>query len=328
MEPIWLDLRFAVRALLRKPGFVIFAVLMLGLGVGANTAIFSMVNAVLLRPLTLVEPERVVSIWESRSDTERFPISIPDFLDIRAQNASFLDMAAMANWNANLSGESTPERVQGMQASGEFFSLLGGRAELGRTLEASDAAAGQCPRGGAVARVLDAALWRAAGNYRQERQAKRGFLHDCGGAAENHAAFAAAIPGHQCGAVRCVDGGLADSIVGNARRSLLLLLAAVLAALLIACANLAGLLLVRATSRGREVAIRVSLGATRARLMRQLLAESEEHAVRGQCDGPANLREHCGSAVGGGGVGVLLAGAESDERRSGDGVAQRIVAVG
>jgi len=142
MEPIWQDLRFAVRALMRKPGFAIFAVLTLAIGIGANTAIFSMVNAVLLRPLALREPERVVSIWESRSDNDKFPISIPDFLDMQTRNGSFAQMAAMANWNANLSGESTPERVQGIQASGEFFEVLGGHAELGRTLQASDAQPG------------------------------------------------------------------------------------------------------------------------------------------------------------------------------------------
>jgi len=100
METLWQDIRYALRTLLRTPGFAIFAVLTLALGIGANTAIFSMVNAVLLRPMALREPERVLAIWESRGDSDKIPISIPEFLDFQKRNRSFAQMAALANWNA------------------------------------------------------------------------------------------------------------------------------------------------------------------------------------------------------------------------------------
>jgi len=359
MEPIWQDLRFAVRALTRRPGFAIFAVLTLAIGIGANTAIFSMVDAVLLRPLALREPDRVVSIWESRSDNDKFPISIPDFLDIRTRNGSFAQVAAIANWNANLSGESTPERVQGIQASGEFFEVLGTHAELGRTLQASDAQPGS-PR---VA-VLSHGFWarhygrdrailgksvRLNGDsyavvgvlpsdfvYRQVQDeviTPLVFENDARREQRNNnflRAYGRLKPGVSAGQARAdlvqivrrleqeypaTNAGrsdvsvqpLQDSIVGNVRRSLMLLFAAVMAVLLIACANLAGLLLVRATTRRREIAIRVSLGATRGRLMRQLLAESLLMAAAGGA---------LGVALAAAGHGALLSLSPSDLPRA------------
>ena len=88
MDRFWQDLRYALRAVRMRPGFSVFAAMLLGLGIGANTSIFSMVNAVLLRPLDMKEPDRIVSIWESRSESERFPVSIPDFQDLQARNRS------------------------------------------------------------------------------------------------------------------------------------------------------------------------------------------------------------------------------------------------
>jgi putative ABC transport system permease protein len=333
METLWQDLRYTLRTLIRRPGFAIFAVLTLALGIGANTAIFSMVNAVLLRPMPLREPERILTIWESRGDSDKLPISIPEFLDFQKRNRSFTKMSALANWNANLSGEETPERVMGMQASGDFFESIGARAAFGRVLLPADAQPGS-PR----TVVLSHGFWsrhyagdlailgktiRLNGDtytvvgvmpesfvYRQAqddvivplvlendpRREHRGdnFLRT----------FARLKPGvtvtqareDLLGMIREIrreylrDNAaqtgvsvelLQTALVGKVRGSLMLILGAVLAVLLIACANLAGLLLVRASTRTKEVAMRVALGASPERLLRQFLTESLLIALAG-----------------------------------------------
>ena len=88
METLWQDLRYALRAMRQRPGFSVFAVLLLGLGIGANTAVFSIVNAVLLKPMPMRDPDRIVAVWESRDGTERFPISLPEYLDLRDRSRS------------------------------------------------------------------------------------------------------------------------------------------------------------------------------------------------------------------------------------------------
>jgi hypothetical protein len=119
METLWQDLRYALRAMRRRPGFSVFAVLLLGLGIGANTAIFSIVNAVLLRPMPMREPDRIVGVWERR----RYG-TVPDFfaeyLDLGSE--PFFELSAAANWSTSLSGEATPVRVTGMQVTGNFSS--------------------------------------------------------------------------------------------------------------------------------------------------------------------------------------------------------------
>jgi len=326
METLWQDVRYAVRTLIRRPGFAIFAVLTLALGIGANTAIFSMVNAVLLRPMALREPERVLTIWESRGDSDKLPISIPEFLDFQRRNRAFAQMAALANWNANLSGEETPERVTGMQASGDFFETIGAQAAFGRTLSAEDAQPGS-PRSvvlshgfwsrhyGSDLKILGKTI-RLNGDsytvvgvmpeslvYRQAqddvivplvfendpRREHRGdnFLRTFARlkpgvtatqAREDLLGMIREIRREYLGDNPAQTGVsvevLQTALVGKVRGSLMLLFGAVLAVLLIACANLAGLLLVRASTRTKEVAMRVALGASQERLMRQFLTES------------------------------------------------------
>jgi len=333
METLWQDVRYALRTLIRTPGFAIFAVLTLALGIGANTAIFSMVNAVLLRPMALREPQRVLVIWESRGDSDKLPISIPEFLDFQKRNRSFAQMAALANWNANLSGEETPERITGMQASGDFFETIGAQAKLGRVLSPEDAQPGS-PR----SVVLSHGFWarhygsdltilgktiRLNGDsytvvgvmpesfvYRQaeddvivplvfendprrehrgdnflrtfarlkpsvaETQAREDILGMIREIRREHPEDNSAQTGVSLEVLQ-------NSLVGRVRGSLMLLFGAVLAVLLIACANLAGLLLVRASTRTKEVAMRVALGASQERLLRQFLTESLMIAVAG-----------------------------------------------
>ena len=333
METLWQDVRYALRTLIRTPGFTIFAVLTLAIGIGANTAIFSMVNAVLLRPMALREPERVLTIWEGRGDSDKLPISIPEFLDFQKRNRSFAQMAALANWNANLSGEETPERVTGMQTSGDFFEAIGAQAAFGRVLSPADAQPGS-PR----TVVLSHGFWsrhyggdptivgktvRLNGDpytvvgvmpesfvYRQAqddvivplvfendpRREHRGdnFLRTLArlkpGVTEMQARedllgvireIRREYPGDSAAQTGVFVEVLQTALVGKVRGSLMLIFGAVLAVLLIACANLAGLLLVRASTRTKEVATRVALGASQERLLRQFLTESLTIAIAG-----------------------------------------------
>ena len=108
MDTLIQDLRYALRSLKKSPGFTVGAVLTLALGIGANTAIFSLVNAVLLRPLPFREPQRLVWIWSTRVDRDQAFFSIPDFSDTRDQNRSLEDIAAISNWGANLTGDAEP----------------------------------------------------------------------------------------------------------------------------------------------------------------------------------------------------------------------------
>ena len=333
MESVRHDARFAFRILVRKPGFSLFAVGILALGIGANTAIFSMVNAVLLRPLALRQPDRVLTIWESRQDVGTYPISIPDFLDLQEQNRTLASMAALAMWNTNLSGEETPERVTGIQVTGGFFETLGAQPALGRLLRPSDAQAGS-PRvvvlgfgfwkrhyagdPGVVGREirLNGLMYTVVGVmpadliYRRtpddvvvpliieedRRRAERNdsFLRGLGrmrpGVAVSQVPedlnailkrLQQQYPASNAGKTGSSVEVLQDSLVGNVRGQLVLIQGAVLAVLLVACANLAGLLLVRTSARGKEIAIRASLGASRGRILRQLLVESMMLAAAG-----------------------------------------------
>src|ERR671920_2230437 len=136
MDALLKDLRYSFRRLLKSPAFSAVVVLTLALGIGANTAIFSVVNAVLLRPLPFKDPERVVMVWLKGAEAaggDRVPLSMADFLDWRAQTHSFERVAFFSHANFNYAGGDTPEEVTGAITSADFFNVFGGQAELGRT---------------------------------------------------------------------------------------------------------------------------------------------------------------------------------------------------
>ena len=134
MRTLWLDLRYGARVLSQKPGFTLIAVLTLALGIGANTAIFSVINGVLLKSAPYHEPERVVLLWGDvpTLDEHRSQVSATDVADWRKQNTVFEDVTTFSHWGATLSGEGEPERLAGMQVGDGYFSVMRGRPLLGR----------------------------------------------------------------------------------------------------------------------------------------------------------------------------------------------------
>src|SRR5215471_7205886 len=133
------DFRCAFRALWKDPGFTIPAVLALALSIGANTSVFTVVKSVLLEPLPLRRPEQLVAVYQIRPDGQKFPFNIPFYQDVRERNRVFEDVAAQGFWNANLTGEANPERLLGVRATGNFFTILGVQAAVGRTIMPEDA---------------------------------------------------------------------------------------------------------------------------------------------------------------------------------------------
>lgn len=153
-DQLWRDFRFALRQLRKSPAFSFVAVLTLVLGIGANVAIFSVVNAVLLRPFSFAQPEKLIWIWAQRPDTTRSNFTLPEFCDYRDQNTLLEGLAAVASYNANLSDQSEPERVQGVRLSANIFQILGVQPLLGRVLDTAD----DRPGAPAVA-VISQGLW-------------------------------------------------------------------------------------------------------------------------------------------------------------------------
>ena len=333
MSTLWQDLRYGARMLARNPGFTVVAVLTLALGIGVNTAIFSVVNAVLLRPLPYPEPDRLVTIWNryEKLGEGRFTNSVPDFLDRKEQSETLENIAALTLGTFNLLGDGEPLRIEGISASASLFPLLGVEPRLGRVFLPEEDQPGQnqvvvVSHGlwqrrfggdpGLVGRTLNldgnpyvvvgimppefrfplptTEFWTpiaftpeqmgddqrggeyllVVGRYRRdvtltqvraemdtiaarvpERVPElRSFLLENGWGA-------AAVP-------------FRELFVGDLRPALLILMGAVVFVLLIACANIANLLLARAASREKEIAIRASLGAGRMRMVRQFLTES------------------------------------------------------
>src|SRR5262245_26897601 len=338
MDALWLqprrwedemfqDLRFGVRMLRKQPGFTLIVVLTLALGIGANTAIFSVVNAVLLRPLPFKEADRLVAVWEINPKNSENEVAAANFIDWGEQQAVFEELAALSYANVVLTGGDEPERLQAAIVTPSFFSSLGVQASLGRTFLPAEG-----KTGGTRVIVLSHGLWErrfsadpnligktvtisgvsltVAGvmpagfqlqfpTIRQvdlwlpriftpQLAVNRGmhFLYVLGrlkpGVTLTQAQtemdaiagrLAQAYPNTNTGAgVRLIN--LQEHIVGKFQLGLLVMLFAVGFVLLIACANVANLLLSRAATRQKEVAIRAALGASRLRILRQLLTES------------------------------------------------------
>jgi len=138
METLADDVRLALRRLARSPGFTLVALTTLALGIGANTALFSVVHAVLLRPLPFGDPDRLYAVWSRHTSTERYPFQLPEFCDYRDLNRTLEGFAGVANWNANITGDAPPERLSGLRVTGNLFDLLGAPPALGRTLRPDD----------------------------------------------------------------------------------------------------------------------------------------------------------------------------------------------
>ncbi|HKN76651.1 MAG TPA: ABC transporter permease [Candidatus Acidoferrum sp.] len=328
MRNLFSDLQLGLRILLRNPGFTVTAILLLALGIGANTAIFSVVNAVLLRPLPYQDSSRIMQIWhvppaKSFPGLTYFSVSPANYLDWQAQNHSFEDMAAYGGATFNVGGKERPEAIQAARIAPSFFSILRVQPLFGRTFTREDDRPG---RGHVV--VLSNAFWRdrfgadpaVIGRnivldgepynivgvmplqfkfpswaqlwtplaWTDEKRAVRGN--------HNYSVIGRLKPGVDIRAAQAElsaistrleqlypedDKGwgatilpLREQLVGDVRPALLVLLGAVAFVLLIACANVANLVLGKILARKKEIAIRSALGATRGAILRLVLAET------------------------------------------------------
>jgi len=333
IEDLWRDFRFSLRSLLKRPGFTAIALLALALGIGANTAIFSLVNAVILQPLPYRDPDRLISVYGTRNRSTQGSVGPTDFLDYRSQNKTFEQFAASGSMMLpmNLTGSGEPERLNASIITGNYFDTFGVRPALGRGFSLENEKTGQDhvtvlshafwqTRFGGDPNIvnktinLDGKAYEVLGvmpaevvlpqpaqlwvpiNFDADPEMKMRnarFLRGIGRLKEGvtldqaqtdtdliAAQLEQQYPDSNTGwSLRLIS--LREILVGGSRTMLFILFGAVGFVLLIACANVANLLLVRAAARQKEIAMRTALGASRLRIIRQMITESLLLAIFG-----------------------------------------------